>query len=459
MWAPALLIALGLMLPVFADSKEIRKLKKEFARAAAEQNEDQQISIIREIAGFGSEDALETVYELGRDHAKTPALYAATLDELASLDGILEYLQARYGKIKSKGDFRERVYIADVAAKVGNPASVTMLASFLVDKSPFVQGAAVESLQKTMSAEAIDPLIDLLKKLVKKRKDVLYHQVRDALWALTGRDFDLIEDWEQWWEPRKGTFDPKESDHEGKTGVKRKRRGNDPEFWGVPVESKNIVFVIDTSGSMKYVHKDDIPGLSRADGSDTGVGKGGGQMTSAQKRLARFWTRMEMAKRELRKVVKKMGKDAFFNCVRFDTTVSKFQKRAVPSVRGNKNKAQKWIDGLKHNGNTNTLDSLIQAFNADAKTNTIFFLSDGLPSKDGKVSDPTGPILDKVFELNRFRKIKIHTFGFHPFTQGGQPMPDLQQANSWLMKLAEATGGTYTDMKVDNNLKPDPDGP
>ena len=178
-------------------------------------------------------------------------------------------------------------------------------------------------------------------------------------------------------------------------------------------------------------------------------------MTEEQKRLARFWTRMEMAKRELRKVIKKMSKDAAFNCVRFDTTVSKFKKKATPASSGNKKSALKWVDGLKHNGNTNTLDSLMEAFGQDARTNTIFFLSDGLPSVDGKVNDPTEPILDKVFEMNRFRKIKIHCFGFHPFTQGGQQMPGLASANTWLKRLAESTGGTYTNMKVDNKLNPD----
>ena len=69
--------------------------------------------------------------------------------------------------------------------------------------------------------------------------------------------------------------------------------------------------------------------------------------------------------------------------------------------------------------------SFAEAFNADVKTNTIFFLSDGLPSKDGKVNDATRPILDKLFELNRFRKIKIHTFGFDPGRRppGGRRAP------------------------------------
>ena len=65
------------------------------------------------------------------------------------------------------------------------------------------------------------------------------------------------------------------------------------------------------------------------------------------------------------------------------------------------------------------------------------------------------PILDKVFEMNKFRKIKIYTFGLYPYTMEGQPMPDLQSANAWLKELAEKTGGKYTDMKVDPRFTPD----
>ena len=495
---------------VTMDSKEIKKLVKNCKKAMIGEDFDHASDLVRQIAGYGTEDSLEALYDLGFKTNPNPRVYEAICEELSRHDGMIEFVTARYGKTKSKSDFREREYLADLLAFPTNKRgeisddmmklakrirdieenglppgadpsipdrlkqqqealkkkldrlkgsdhdeALTALVGFLDDKSSFVQGAAVEAFRKSQSAIGVEPMIKLLEKLVKKRKDVLYHQVRDSLWELTGQDFDLIEDWYSWWEPRQNTFDPMDETHDGKTGVKRKRRGNDPEFWGVPVESKNIVFVIDTSGSMRYVHKDDIPGLGRGDGSDGGGSSGGGQMTQEQIRLAKFWTRMEMAKRELRKVIKKMSKDAAFNCVRFDTTVSKFKKKATPASTGNKKSALKWVDSIKHNGNTNTMDALVEAFMQDPRTNTIFFLSDGLPSKDGKVNDATGPILDKVFELNRFRKIKIHCFGFHPFTQGGQQMPGLAQANDWLRKLAEETGGTYTDMKVDNKLGPD----
>ncbi len=417
--------------------------------------------MLREMSDMDEEDAHEYLYEAGLAHATTPKLYEEVLKLLAKRDGALEYVKERYDKIDGKSDFRERVYLVDITAEIPGADGTAQLGVYLTDKSAFVQGAAVDHLAKSMKREAIQPLIDLLEKLVKKRRDVLYHQVRDALWALTGQDFEVIEEWQKWWGPNKSSFDPKASTV-GTTGVERKRSGDDPDFWGVPIESKNIVFVIDTSGSMGLIEKGDIPGLGRSDGSDSGKGTGGGQQTPEQRRLTEFWRRMTMAKRELVRVITKLEKDAAFNIVRFDSTTSKFLKKAVAATPGNKKKAFKWIEGIKHKGNTATLDALIDGFNADGRTNTIYLLSDGVPSKDGKNSDPTRPILDKLFELNRFRKIKIHTFGFSPVIYGLEkqgPVPQLVESNKWLKELADATGGKFTIMKVDPKRTPDnPDG-
>ncbi len=456
----ALLLVIGLIVPAFAASKELKTLKKDIAKASAADDSDSVSTLLREMADLDEEDAYQYLYDAGYEHATTPKLYEEVLKLLAGKDGSLEFVKVRYDKIDGKGDFRERVYLVDITAGISGSEATTQLGMYLGDKSPFVQGAAVDYLSKSQQREAIQPLIDLLEKLVKKRRDVLYHQVCDALWILTGQDFPVIDEWIKWWAPNKDSFDPKASTA-GTTGVERKRSGEDPDFWGVPIESKNIVFVIDTSGSMKYVMKNDIPGLAHGDGSDSGGGSGGGQMTQEQIRLAEFWTRMSMAKRELTRVIRKLDKAAFFNCVRFDTTASKFLKQAVPGTPGNKNKAFKWIESIKDKGNTATLEALVEAFQSDARTNTIYFLSDGLPSKDGKNTEATRPILDKLFEMNRFRKIKIHTFGFYTmrYPDGTDPNPDLVSANKWLKELADATGGKFTVMTVDEKRTPDnPDG-
>lgn len=456
--AVAIVAALGVASYAAAASKELKQLEKDFTKALAEENESGSVAALEGISGVGGPEAMELLYDLGLKYATTPKLYETTLKNLGKMDGVLAFLVERYEKIDSKGDFRERVYVVDIVAAVPGDEAITQLGVFLGDDSPFVQGASVDHLAKSMSNKAIGPLLELLEDLSKKKKDVLYHQVRDALWVLTGQDFDVIDDWKQWWEPRKSDFDPKASPHEGKTGVKRKRRGeDDPEFWGVPIESKNVVFVLDTSGSMLLVEKNDIPGLGHSDGSDSGKGTGGSKMSREDEELAYFWMRIAMAKRELKRVILKLDKAALFNIVHFNTVTERWQKQAVPASPPNKKSATEWAELVKAEGNTATLDALIEAFNADPRTNTIYFLSDGLPSKDGKINDPTQPILDKLFEMNRFRKIKIHTFGYDPRPyppELGAPNPDLVGANKWLKELAESTGGTFTAMEVDPKRTP-----
>ena len=68
---------------------------------------------------------------------------------------------------------------------------------------------------------------------------------------------------------------------------------------------KNIVFVIDTSGTMRFVQKDDIPGLAMSNGTDkdTGTKASDEKLTKDNERLAKFWCRIEMAKRALLKAL------------------------------------------------------------------------------------------------------------------------------------------------------------
>ena len=161
-----------------------------------------------------------------------------------------------------------------------------------------------------------------------------------------------------------------------------------------------------------------------------------------------------MAKRELHKVIAQMSKDTTFNIVSFSTDARLFRKKSVKASSGNKKKAQKFNKDLEHDGHTHTLAALIKAFKSDKKTNTIFFLSDGQPSKDGRSPDPVEPILDKLFEMNRFRKIRVYTFGFYPRGQRGGKSVELEEANRWLKELAKRTGGKFTAMEVDNDCTP-----
>ncbi len=183
-------------------------------------------------------------------------------------------------------------------------------------------------------------------------------------------------------------------------------------------------------------------------------------MTPEDMRLAKFWTRIEMAKRALLKALKRFSPKMSFNVAKFDQRVIPLQKKSFRAAGKARKKAETWVKNMRFTvgGATNTREALKVAFSIDKHAGAVFFLSDGLPSADGKKNDDPMPILDYVETLNRFRKIKVHTFGYdpQPLRPGLAPVPELQRANKFLKTLAERTGGTFTLLKVTDE-KPPPD--
>lgn len=458
-WTAILLVLSTGQLAVADSAKE---LTRDFKKAIQAQDETRALSLIDSMVALPAEEAFEALFDIGfSESSGSPAVFEKLIGAFARVDGAAGMARARYDKAKDKPDFRERVFLADILARCAETQGEEAragLAAMLEDKSDHVQSAAVTALQKSMHRDAVEPLIKAFETLAKaKRRDAIYYEVRDALLALTGQEFELIEDWWKWWEPNRDSFDPKKTDTGGKTGVIRRKRKGDADFIGVPIASKNVVFVIDKSASMRYVMRDDIKGLGRGDGSDSGPVAGPTERpTPETERMAEFWSRWGTAKRNLKRVVSRVQPGTNYNIVAFSSDAQTFQKKALPASAGNNKKAFGWIDSLKTSGETFTQKALEQAFNADPRTTHIYFLSDGIPSKDGKTPDPTGPILDRVKEMNRYRKIKIYTFGYDDLTYPSRhPQSGLAGANQFLKELAESSGGTFTLVKVDPRIGPD----
>ena len=96
------------------DSKEIKKLAKSFRKAVQGDNADNAIDIARQIAAYGTEDAVETLYDLGFKDGRNPTVYSTICEELSRMDGCVDFISERYTKLRSKSDFRERVYLTDI---------------------------------------------------------------------------------------------------------------------------------------------------------------------------------------------------------------------------------------------------------------------------------------------------------------------------------------------------------
>jgi hypothetical protein len=456
--ALALFPALLLSSPPEDQKKSPADLVRLIRKAVEGGKEDEALALIRELGGTGA--ALKDLFDLGIK-IQIPRLYHEVTAQLAARtdEEALKYFEA---EARGSNEVRQ-IYLADVLAEMKAPRAVEIAGLLVEDKNPTVLRSAIATMGKLKVRGSVAPLLKLLERLEgTKDRGQVYQELRDALFALTGQDFEAVADWKKWWDINQGTFEPGKQ-VEGATQVRKAPRDSVPEFAGKKIFGKNVVFVIDTSGTMRFVQKDDIPGLgvvSKGRDSEKASGRvKEGSLTKENERLARFWGRMEMAKRALLKAIQGFDARARINVLEFNSKVKRLEKTLFSATPAAKKKAEDWVRKMKWipNGNTNTMASLEEAFAVDGSVSEIYFLSDGIPSKDGTVNDPPGPILERVEALNRFRKVKIYTFGFDPkylLKENGDQSKDLTQANEFLKTLAESTGGTFTELKVTDEKPP-----
>lgn len=326
-----------------------------------------------------------------------------------------------------------------VAEKLNDSTSEKWLLAGLESPIHLVLRNATEQLVKRKSREAVGKLIEQLKEATPRT--TRYFTIREALYDLTGEDFDLMEDWDKFWEINKDTFDPAKVDQDtGHTKVKREKSDDGAEFFGVEIRAQRVMFVIDVSGSMRLW--------------DEGGREAGGSGASWQNRQ-----RIRRVKQQLSQSIAELNKGSRFNIVSYSHRVQIFNdKGVVPATSSWKSKALKWVKGFQPQGATHTDEALTKAFE-DRTVDTIVLLSDGAPWKGQGTQ--TNALMDQIVKdvqrLNKLRKVKIYTFGFDgpgrfpPNENGGGPAgsptpPDQNPLVQFLKRLAEENGGEYTSI-------------
>ncbi|MCX6568406.1 MAG: VIT and VWA domain-containing protein [Candidatus Aminicenantes bacterium] len=142
---------------------------------------------------------------------------------------------------------------------------------------------------------------------------------------------------------------------------------------GERVVNKNIVLVLDSSGSMS------------------------GAKIRQAKEAARF-------------ILNHLGPRDEFSLVDFDDDVTPFSDALVPATAENIGRALKFVDGIEDSGGTNINDALLQALSrmrGGDRPNYVLFLTDGLPTVG---TTETADILRHVQEANSSRS-RIFVFG------------------------------------------------
>jgi hypothetical protein len=161
--------------------------------------------------------------------------------------------------------------------------------------------------------------------------------------------------------------------------VRKERPGGTvASFYGVPIHSDRVCFVLDRSSSMEAVDP-----------------------RSKGKR-----TRLQAAAAELLAGVGRLKPNARVNVVFFDTAVVSWKKSLVPLTSANRAALKKHVEAQKPGTRTNLYDALALALGYKS-VDTVFLLSDGMPN-EGQYQHPDD-ILLALRHLNQTRRIAIHT--------------------------------------------------
>ena len=235
----------------------------------------------------------------------------------------------------------------------------------------------------------------------------------EALWRLTGEPHrkDAAR-WARWWKDYGADFEPLTPEQLAERDATEQRRRLSQRttaktFFGVQLETKRMVFIIDVSGSMdELLHP--RPGVETAE------------------------SRMAVARRELSKFLGSLDDGTLFNVIVFSTEAARWKPEgAASSTPSTRAEAQAFVQELRAFGATNLFGALKLAFD-DLDIDTIIVLSDGEPSA-GEEVDPY-MIRRRVAEWNEGRGSVVHAISV-----GG--------SLAILSDLAADTGGTYVEFE------------
>jgi hypothetical protein len=375
--------------------------------------------------------AAESLCEIGTDESVREACRAITDKKpevaLAALDMIAGFEVAKFTNYLVKGLYSKfavvRAKTLDVLAGQTDRQMMRKCIELVKDPDERVRLAAIAALKWAQSRDSIGQLI----RDIKLGTEVEKQYIAAALKALTNKDFGTDQaKWQEWWD-KDGDSAPLVSPPRPVTGTDK------PTYFGTTVDSKNVVFIIDVSGSMseRYEKKGDKTkfGGTTADPDKKEPGDG------------RTVTKIEVAKKELIQCIKKLQRDVKFNIVFYNQAFSAWQRaddgsgsKIIPATPRNKRAAIEFVFTFSPSGRTNIFDTLEFAMN-DKDADTIYLLTDGMPN-EGRIRTTDG-IIAEIHRMNQTRKPKaiINTIGFGLRAAGKE----------FLKKLADQNGGVFLD--------------
>ncbi len=281
-----------------------------------------------------------------------------------------------------------------------------------------LQKAAGEALGKIRAKESIEPLLDRFE----KEEGLMVEVLQKALVAVTGQDFSFnAENWRKWW-TKFGAGFVVPTDEEvaaAKAKAEKALEGyatpDKRKYHNIETLSRKMLFVIDISGSMrdKIVLPPDATAEQQAEYPDR--------------------MKMEIAKKATIDFLATVDGNVYFNIITFagkvdmwrDNLVSGSQRTTAIKHVAKLKALEPSTGGRKGGGGgeeqkTNTYAALMAAFGqaeaavpdwkARTKVDTIFLVTDGLPTTGEIVEVPK--LIREITEINKSRGIVIHVITF-----------------------------------------------
>lgn len=314
------------------------------------------------------------------------AMIAAT-DE-AQRDSVVKLLDEYLAS--PKANLLVPMSLIDDLAQQGGPEalqSIIVLARVKPFDSLFgYRRCVVQAMSRIREPEAIGFLIGMLP----GAHGLVQAEIIEHLTKTTQQKFnDNDREWTLWWKENQARFKYPAERAPSQVQVDPSQ----PNYYGIPICAKKVVFVLDTSVSMRGVP-------------------------------------MEQAKAALMATVDSLPEQVAFNIVMFDKTATVWQPRLLPASIPIKQMAMQTVVSRGMGGGTASHAALNAAFGLDPEV--IYFLSDGEPT-DGQPAQ----IVESISERNRTRRISIHTIGVVTQRGGGGGL-------TFFMKpLAENNYGTF----------------
>jgi hypothetical protein len=308
-----------------------------------------------------------------------PLLRVLLASSLPDTEEALDALIDKLGAAQATSDNATVMlsHVADAIGKKADPAEFSQLVrltKFKAFKTDFgLRRAVVHAATRFPTKEAVALIFTVLADEHGELRGDIVEYLTQVTEEKHGND---TQAWLKWWQENEKTFEyPKKAPPPLLRTIAAAGMGS---YYGIPLYAQRMVFVIDTSGSMRQGN------------------------------------RIGAAKRDLTSAVMALDDKCYFTMIAFNVGTNVWSSKLLQATPQTKRGAAGWIESQQMGLGTASYDALDAALKFDAEA--IYFLTDGAPH-GGKIEEP-GAIIDEIGRQNRVRRKSIYTIGIGVGAQG-----------------------------------------